>query len=622
MQLSIKSGSIEFGDEIIFHSADFTVNDSEHIGLIGKNGSGKTSLLRAIEGSLPLASGSVSISGGRVGTLSQINLNDNLSLEDTLRGAYSEIISLEEEISILEKTMGEDEAKISRFSTLTDRYRLLGGYTYKSEYKAALSSFGFSLSDLSRPLGSFSGGEKTKIMLLRLLLSSPSLLLLDEPTNNLDIDALRWLEKYLASYKGAFILVSHDREFLDKTVNVIYEIERHKLTRYKGNYSAFSKMKKQKYIEDLKRYKNDLSEAERLTALIERFRYKATKAAFAKAKQKQLDRLGPIEKPLESDNKTFHSSFTPEYESGDEVLFLKNLKIGYSSPLSTLSLSLKKGERLAVVGGNGCGKSTLIKTILGIIPAISGEMGFGHQVKWSYFSQNTAEDISSDTVIEYMLSAFPKKTPAEIRNILGAFLFRGEDVFKETATLSGGERVRLNLCKILASRPNFLILDEPTNHLDIPSKEALESILKDFSGTILFVSHDRFFIKEIADKILVLDKEPSFYSSFSEYSENYQKTTEEKKEIIKEKKAPPLNLLKEVSRLERKIATIERNIEEAEKEISDLKDSLLIEEVSSDYLRLEEISKEIEDAEEKYNSLLEDWEKLSTELTELKEYEK
>lgn len=622
MQLSIKSGSIEFGDEIIFHSADFTVNDSEHIGLIGKNGSGKTSLLRAIEGSLPLASGSVSISGGRVGTLSQINLNDNLSLEDTLRGAYSEIISLEEEISILEKTMGEDEAKISRFSTLTDRYRLLGGYTYKSEYKAALSSFGFSLSDLSRPLGSFSGGEKTKIMLLSLLLSSPSLLLLDEPTNNLDIDALRWLEKYLASYKGAFILVSHDREFLDKTVNVIYEIERHKLTRYKGNYSAFSKMKKQKYIEDLKRYKNDLLEAERLTALIERFRYKATKAAFAKAKQKQLDRLGPIEKPLESDNKTFHSSFTPEYESGDEVLFLKNLKIGYSSPLSTLSLSLKKGERLAVVGGNGCGKSTLIKTILGIIPAISGEMGFGHQVKWSYFSQNTAEDISSDTVIEYMLSAFPKKTPAEIRNILGAFLFRGEDVFKETASLSGGERVRLNLCKILASRPNFLILDEPTNHLDIPSKEALESILKDFSGTILFVSHDRFFIKEIADKILVLDKEPSIFSSFSEYSENYQKTTEEKKEIIKEKKAPPLNLLKEVSRLERKIATIERNIEEAEKEISDLKDSLLTEEVSSDYLRLEEISKEIEEREEKYNSLLEDWEKLSTELTELKEYEK
>ena len=619
LQLSVKSGSIEFGDEIIFRGADFTVNPSEHIGLVGKNGCGKTSLLKALTGELELTSGAVSNSGFKIGTLSQISLDESLSLEDCLRSAYKEILNLEERLSFLEANMGTDERLIAEFSALTERYRLLGGYSYTGEYKAALSSFGFSHDDLEKPLSSFSGGEKTKIALLRLLLSSPSLLLLDEPTNNLDIEAVRWLEKFLSDYKGAFVLVSHDREFLDKTVNIIYEIEHYTLSRYKGNYSAFSKIKKQKYEEDLKRYKNDRLEAERLSALIEKFRYKANKAAFAQAKIKQLERMGPIEKPLAADNKTFHSSFTPEMESGEEVLYTRDLKIGYDKPLSKVSLSLKRGERLAIIGGNGLGKSTFLKTITGHIPALSGEMGFGHLVKPAYFSQDSASKISSATVIEEMLDAFPKKSPAEIRNILGSFLFRGDDVFKEISALSGGERVRLSLCKVLASRPNLLILDEPTNHLDIPSKEALENILKEFSGTILFVSHDRFFIRQIASKIMVLDGGVHFFDGgYSDYEENYSPEKASPASSVKEKKAPQINVLKEKSRIERKISTVEKNIEDIEKKIADLKASLLSEEVSSDYIKLEEISGLISLEEEKYLSLMTDWEALSEELERLK----
>lgn len=603
MQLNLKDGSFSFGDNTIFSSADLTVNEGEHIALVGKNGCGKTTLLKVLTGELELDGGSLSLSGFKPSFLSQIRTEESQSLETYLKSAYSEICLIEERLLFLSENMEENERLISEFSRLTERFRNIGGYSYKAEYSSALTSFGFSQDDLNKDINAFSGGEKTKIALLHLLLSRPSLLLLDEPTNNLDIDAVNWLESFLSSYKGAFLLVSHDREFLDKTVNVVYEMERGSLKRYKGNYSAFYAMKQQKYQEDLKRYKSDKAEEERLRALIERFRYKATKASFAQSKIKKLERMGEIEKPQESDTATFHGSFQPEYESGEEVLFVKELKVGYSKTLSTLSFRVCKGDKLAILGGNGLGKSTLLKTIMRLIPPLGGEMRFGHQIKLAYFSQDSADRLQENTVLDEMMTAFPRLSPSELRSILGAFLFRGDEVFREISSLSGGERVRLTLCKILTSKPNLLILDEPTNHLDIPSKEALENILAEFSGTVILVSHDRFFVKRVANKVLYLEngKGSYFEGGYSQFLNRPSIAPASAVSVPKEKKELPLNRLKEASRIKRRISTLERLISECEGRIAALKEQLNA--VSYDYLELQRINGELEKEDGIYNEL-------------------
>ena len=516
MNFKITNGSVEYGAETILEEINIEIKDKEKIAIIGRNGAGKSTLLKAIINNDLLTQGTgeekfnIYKEGNPViGYLKQMEFEDDqITMIDEILKVYKTITNLEQKIEqIVEKMQTDKSEELAKeYSKAMDRYEFLDGYTYKKEYETAINKFGFSSEDKLKKISEFSGGQRTKIAFIKLLLSKPDILLLDEPTNHLDIETIEWLEQYLKNYSKSVVIVSHDRMFLNKIVNKVYEIEYGVTTAYSGNYTFFEEQKKINYEKQLKDYEYQQKEIKRLNDIVTRFKYKPTKAKMAMSKLKQIERMVKIEAPNKYDLTTFKTNFIIEKQSGKDVLFAKDLEIGYDKTLQKISLNVYRGQKIGIIGENGIGKSTLLKTLVGIIPQISGEFEFGHNVQIGYFDQQMALLDSEKTVLEDFSEEFPNLTTTELRNSLAAFMFYGEDVFKKINMLSGGEKVRLQLCKILKKGPNLLILDEPTNHMDIIGKESLELLLKEYTGTIIFVSHDRFFVNKIADTLLIFTK--------------------------------------------------------------------------------------------------------------------
>ena len=630
MNFRITNGSISFGAETILEEINFEVKGKQKVAIVGRNGAGKSTLLKSIIDNEMLSEGigedkfNIYKEGNPViGYLKQIDFeDDSITMLDEVLKVYQEQLNIELKLEKLLNKMQSDSSEelAKEYSKTRDRYEFLNGYTYKKEYETAIHKFGFSKEDMSKKLSEFSGGQRTKIAFIKLLLSKPDILLLDEPTNHLDITTIEWLEEYLKNYPKAIVIVSHDRMFLNKIVDKVYEIEYGTITEYSGNYDFFEKQKRVNYERQLKDYEFQQKEIKRLTAIVDRFRYKATKARMAQSKLKQIERMVKLEEPNKYDLNTFKTNFELEKESGNNVLAVDDLEIGYKDSLSKVSFKLYKGEKLGIIGSNGTGKSTFLKTLVGNLNKISGEFEFGHNVKIGYFDQQLAQLNSDKTVFDEFYEAFPKLTVTEVRNSLAAFMFYGEDVFKKISMLSGGEKVRLTLCKILKTGPNLLILDEPTNHMDIIGKESLENMLSEYKGTLIFVSHDRFFVKKIANKILSFENSKTkFYDcNYEEYLD--KKSKEIIEEIPKEKKEKKvyINPLKEKDKLERKIKKLEEEISKKENEIDLLKQELTKEEIYSDYIKVGEVQEKIDvlNQELETNMLL--WEEMQEELEKLK----
>lgn len=626
MNYTIINGAVEFGAETILEEINFEIKGKDKIAVVGRNGAGKSTLLKAIINNEMLTEGigeakfSIYKEGSPViGYLKQIEFeDDSVTMLDELLKVYKPIIDLENKIQKLVKQMETDKSEklAMEYSKAMDRYEFLDGYTYKKEYETIINKFGFSADDKNKKISEFSGGQRTKIAFMKLLLSKPDILLLDEPTNHLDVSTIEWLEGYLKNYPRAVVIVSHDRMFLDKIANKVYEIEYGAITKYTGNYSDFERQKKVNYEKQLKDYEYQQAEIKRLMRVVERFRYKASKAKMAQAKLKQIEHMVKIKEPSKYDLTTFRTNFALEKESGRDVLHTKNLEIGYDKPIQNVTFDLYRGQKLGVIGENGIGKSTLLKTIVGSIEKLGGEVEFGHNVEIGYFDQQMALLDSEKTVFDDFATDFPGLTTTEIRSSLAAFMFYGEDVFKKISMLSGGEKVRLELAKILKKGPNFLILDEPTNHMDIVGKESLERLLSEYKGTILVVSHDRFFINKIADSLLIFSKNgvKFFDGNYEMYEEEKRDEVVEKVEVAKKEKSTNNLYLqqKEEARRLARVKKIEREIDVLDGKIAELKLELQKEEVYTDYEKLTEVQSKIDELEKRNNELMEEWEKLES----------
>lgn len=614
MYFKVVNGAVEIDAKTILEEVNIEIKEKDHIAIVGANGAGKTTLMRAlIDNSLfSEGVGEDKFTISKVGSIDVGFLKQNTrytgddTLESYILSVYHDIVQVEEKIEKLEAKISDGkalESDLTMYSELYSYYQNIGGYDYKKEYLTALTKNGFSNSDLQRKITSFSGGEQTKINFVKLLLSKPNLLLLDEPTNHLDIEAIDWLEDYLKNYPKAFVLVSHDRMFINRVVNKIYEIQFGTTNLYLGNYEYFELEKKRRFDALLKSYERQQKEIARLQRIADRFRYKPSKASMAMSRLHQIERMKIISKPKKDNINTFHVTFKDFLESGRTVINICHLQFGYHSILGEVNLTIEKGRRVGIVGHNGSGKSTFLKTIMGIIPCKGGSVELGYHTKVAYFDQQFENLDNSLSVYEEFSLSFPNMNELEKRSCLASFLFFDEDIHKKIAVLSGGEKVRLQLCKIVYSKANFLILDEPTNHLDIYSKEKLEEVLQDYPGTILFVSHDRYFIKKIADAIIDFDDHNAYY----DYGyEDYLKKKEEKelntsnflkKDILKKEKK------KHNSHNE----SLDKKIGKLEKQIDELKEKLFLEEIYTDPAKYKEIEEKIEKLEEELNQCLLEW---------------
>ena len=665
MLYQISNGAVAFGDDVILHSIDFEIRNTEKIAIVGRNGCGKTTLLKLISGEVDMdkldsdENAFIAKAGNpEIGYLKQIAFDDpEVTLEQEVRKCF---VRMDQRKAELERAAAElehdySDEKVARYTAMEEAFKDDGGYYYEKEFEVMIRKFGFSDEERKKPLRDFSGGQQTKIAFIKLLLSKPDILLLDEPTNHLDVTTIEWLEGYLKSYPKAVVVVSHDRMFLDNVVDVVYEIEYGTARRYPGNYTNFIARKKENYDKQMKDHIAQQKEIERLQRIVTRFKGKPTKTSMAQSKQKAIDRMVIIEAPDKYDNKTFHANFQPEKETGNDVLYTTELAIGYDHPLSVVSLDLKRGEKLGILGGNGLGKSTFLKTIVGKIPQLSGDYRYGTNVQIGYFDQQMAMYNSNKTVLDDFWDEYPNLTETEARNALGAFLFSGEDVFKNVNMLSGGEKVRLALCKILKTRPNVLVLDEPTNHMDIVGKETLESMLKDYTGTLIFVSHDRYFVKKVATQLLVFeDGTTNLYQfGYEQYQEKLDREAEESRNIYKGNAVfggvisqnggtgnssdsgdkatdnPDGNTAaagtgkayynpgKERSKMQKKVKKAEEELAAKEAKLDELKAELLRPEYQSSYSKLTEIQNQIDALEEEILEDMEVWEELSSQLEAL-----
>lgn len=681
MLYQISNGAVAFGDDVILHSIDFEIRNTEKIAIVGRNGCGKTTLLKLISGEVEMEkldsdeSAFIAKAGNpEIGYLKQIAFDDpDVTLEQEVRKCFVKMDERKAELARAAAELEHDysDEKVARYTAMEEAFKDDGGYYYEKEYEVMIRKFGFSDDERKKPIRDFSGGQQTKIAFIKLLLSKPDILLLDEPTNHLDVTTIEWLEGYLKSYPKAVVVVSHDRMFLDNVVDVVYEIEYGTARRYPGNYTNFIARKKENYDKQMKDHIAQQKEIERLQRMVTRFKGKPTKTSMVQSKQKAIDRMVIIEAPDKYDNKTFHANFQPEKETGNDVLYTSELAIGYDHPLSVVSLDLKRGEKLGILGGNGLGKSTFLKTIVGKIPALSGEYRFGTNVQIGYFDQQMAMYTSNKTVLDDFWDEYPNLTETEARNALGAFLFSGDDVFKNVNMLSGGEKVRLALCKILKTRPNVLVLDEPTNHMDIVGKETLESMLKDYKGTLIFVSHDRYFVKKVATQLLVFeDGTTNLYQfGYEQYQEKLDREAEESKNVyrgnaifggaisqngssqtgsdVKRSTSQTgaagnvgestnansaaqaggmavsstgkayYNPGKERSKIQKKVKKAEEDLAVKEAKLDELKAELMKPEYQSSYSKLTEIQNEIDALEEEILIDMEAWEELSSQLEAL-----
>ncbi|OKZ57545.1 MAG: hypothetical protein BHV97_02845 [Clostridium sp. CAG:349_48_7] len=626
MRIEIINGSVEYDGNTVLSEINFSVSDKEKIALVGRNGSGKTSILKCISGEVPLVSGtgdekfSFSISGApKIGYLQQVSLNDELTLRQEILSAYKDVVGLENKLQNLLDKMSENpsDENVGAYSRAMERFENIGGYLYKKEYLTAVSKFGFSAEDLDKKLSCFSGGQRTKIALMKLLLEKPDVLLLDEPTNHLDIAAVEWLEGYLKNYKNSVVIVSHDRMFLDRIVGVVYEIEYGVTTRYKGNYTAFLAQKQQAYDKALKDAKWKSAEIDRLRKLVERFRYKATKAAMAQSKLKEIERLGTVETPRRFDTSTFASSFQPEYESVRDALFVKDLVFGYDKPLGEISLAVERGQKIGVIGSNGTGKSTLLKTITGLIPPLSGDVRFGVKTRVGYFDQTIAATKSELSVLEDFRAEFPELNDGEIRKTLGGFLLSGDDVFKCVKDLSGGEKRRVALAGVLVTKPSVLVLDEPTAGLDPRGKSEILSVVNTLNkpGTVIVVSHDRYLINRVAKSLIVFENGGGRYfdGTFDEYEEKEtaEEVAKEKPEKTKKTGGERYVESKEEARRKHRVEFLEKKITALEEELSRAQAKLDDETVNTDYKKVMAVEEEIKTIEEKLDPLITEWTELS-----------
>ena len=627
MQINVSNVAVEYDGTPVIYQADFVIHENEKIALIGRNGCGKTTLLKVLTGEVECQKGEddapygVFTSGNPViGFLKQTSNDDkSKTMLDEILEAYSDLLCIEADMESALSALQTDscDQNVKRYSRLCEQFEREGGYTYKKEYLTAVKKFGFSNEDMKKPLCEFSGGQRTKIALLKLLLSKPDVLLLDEPTNHLDLEAIEWLENYLCAYKKSCVIVSHDRMFLDKIVNVVYEIEYGETKRYTGNYTSFMVRKQQAYDKALKDSIMRKKEIDRLTALVEKFRYKANKAAMAQAKLKQIERIGEVGTPSNFDTATFRSNFQPERETVEKAVVIDKLVFGYDKPLGKVDTIVKRGQKVGIIGQNGTGKSTLVKTIVHKLKPLGGSTTFGLHAQVGYFDQTSTQSFSTLSVLEDFQNEFPMLSNTEARSALGAFMLTGGDVFKRICDLSGGEKVRLALCKILRKKPNILILDEPTNHMDIIGKETLERLLSNYTGTVITVSHDRYFINRVCSRLIVFNdgKIELFDGKYSEYES--RKTASESgdnqgKSVEVKKKEKPVSQSKEEARRAHRMSFLEEKMNVINEQISSLQDVMHNDEsVYTDYVKIAEIESQISALKEKLAPIEEEWLELS-----------
>ena len=666
MRYQIRHAIVQYGADVILPDVNFEIHDNEKIAVVGRNGCGKTTLLKLIVGDLEMANpdsdescGIVMAGKQEIGFLRQISFEDpNVTVEDEIKKAFSPVFACEARMKEIEAMLHDqsEDNLLYEYDHLQKKMEALKGYTWKTDMEIMFQQFGFPLEDLKRPIGSYSGGQQTKVAFIKLLLSRPDIMLLDEPTNHLDLPTIEWLEEYLKTYDKAVVIVSHDRMFLDKVIDVTYEIEYGRMKRYVGNYSAFMRQKEENLLKQEKDYELQQKEIARLTEWVEKWKNTPTKVTAARSKLKQIEHMVKIEKPRRFDTRTFHAMFTPNMESYNDVITASKLKIGYDSVLGEVSFRLQKKERLAVLGENGKGKSTLLKTLIGELPPLGGTFTIGGNVEIGYFDQQRAVVNDADpnqSVMDNFWETYPHLLREDVRSALGAFMFSGEDVEKLMGQLSGGEKVRLALCKMFYTKPNCLILDEPTNHMDMVGKEALEQMLREFEGTVLFVSHDRYFIKQIATGVLEFTQ-----TEVRQYQGGYEDYLEEKRKreagIIKggpastakngttqsgpgtgnkagtnQNGTPTLedvfdkktyyNPGKIRSRLLKSLEKYEKQLADSEKKADDLKIQLADPALATDYQKLMELQSQLEAEEHLQETLLERMLEAEMELEEMGE---
>lgn len=636
MTVQIENINKSFGTDVILENVSLIASDNERIGLVGPNGAGKTTLLKIIAGDIGYDSGRLMIPKAcRVGFLRQNSiLAENLSIYEYMLGAFDDVIRLEEEMRLLEQQMGGDisEAEHDRilksYGEKSEMFEKRGGFEMKARISSILNGMGFGGFDNNMKISNLSGGEKTKLSMARLLLEAPDLLLLDEPTNHLDFKTMQWLEGYLKGYKGIVITVSHDRYFLDSVVNTIYEIEQNRMERYSGNYSAYVELKKQNIAVRMKHYNAQREEIKRLEEYVAKNGVRASTAKSAKSKQKAIDRMVLDEKPTVM-NKTCRFAFDGVFRSYNDVLTAEDvrLKVPKNGILESIaegiSFDVKRGEKIGIVGANGIGKSTLLKSILGMHEYYDGEIELGRNIKLSYYDQEQRLLSDEKTIFAEISDRFPLMDEVDIRSRLGGVLFTEEDAFKIVGELSGGERARLMFLIIMLEKPNFMILDEPTNHLDLPAKEALDEAIASYEGTVLFVSHDRYFLNKTADKIYELTSD-----GIVKYNGNYdsyvaalceRESTENTAAVKAEAKVNDYEMQKKhqsmVRSLTRKIETAEKNIAEFENKIKSVDTEL--ENCGADFEKAKQLYEEKQLYELGLNESYELWESCTAQLEQL-----
>ncbi len=654
--LSVKKLKKEYGTTVIFDNVSFHVSDGDRIGIVGVNGAGKTTLMNILAGDTPHEGGDFFVSRDtKIGYLRQHDaFSDDITVAEAALGVYDELIGIGAEMEELSREIeaagaadttedanGRMQRLLDEYQALQHRFEIMGGYEYGRKIDSVLQSMAFSEKDRLKKVSMLSGGERTRLSLALLLLQNPRLLLLDEPTNYLDIGMLKWVEEYLAGYKGALMVVSHDRYFLDKTVNRIFEIENGRLHTYEGNYSEYVKQRKARLDFEMKEYAKQQEEIARQEEIIRRFKERKTEllAKRARSREKMLEHMEIIDRP-DAPQDSMKIKFSRRLQSGYDVLYAEDLSKSFTSGsekrrlFKNVKFDIKRGERICIVGANGVGKTTLLKMILGLVDADSGYIHRGHNVNFAYYDQQQESLEGSNSVLEELKNEYRLYTDTEMRNILGRFLFRGDDVFKSISSLSGGEKARVSLLKLMLRQANVLLLDEPTNHLDIASKEAFEEALLEYPGTVVAISHDRYFLNRIPDKVMELTPE-----GFIVYLGKYDYYVEKKQAIasgeryvsqlacggkavscndrggvssaVETQSALERRLRKEKEAEERRIArkkeSTEKSIEEIENEIASLEISLSSDEAISNHEKLSEICREIAAKKLELERLYENW---------------
>ena len=637
MILSCNHTSKSYGTEVILNDCSFFINDSEKAAIVGNNGAGKSTIMKIIMGELSADEGMVTIGKDKtIGYLAQYqDLNSHNSIYEEVMSVKQNVIAMEQKLMEYERLMSsvtgnELQKLIETYTSLEHKFQLLNGYSYKSEIEGVIKGLGFNEDDFNKEVGTLSGGQKTRVALCKLLLEKPDIIMLDEPTNHLDLNSIKWLETYLLNYSGAVLIIAHDRYFLDKIVTKVIEVENHKCHVYDGNYSAFAIKKKELRDAQMNLYLKQQSEIKHQEEVIAKLRsYKQEKFyKRAESREKKLDKMEFIEKPLDiQDNMTI--TLEPDIVSGNDVLSVIDLSKSYHTTLfSALNFEIKRGEHVALIGDNGTGKTTILKIINNLVDADTGIIKLGTNVHIGYYDQEHHNLSDNNTLFEEIADAYPNMTNTKIRNTLAAFMFTGDDVFKRVSDLSGGEKGRLSLAKLMLSEANLIILDEPTNHLDMTSKEILENAVNNYTGTVLYVSHDRYFINQTASRILELTntKLINYLGNYDYYEEKREELTATfAPEIIKEKETKTVSANKQdylerkaeaarIRKLKNDISKVEQQIKKYEDRLNELDELISDPDIATNSAKLNEISKEQNEISEKLDELMEEWEILSDQL--------